>query len=196
MIDALSLSGDITRLLGAVRRGDRSSLGRLFERVYDELRQLARGQRRPGGGETMRTTALIHETYLKMMQGAPLPAGDRNHFFSTVARAMRQILVDYARRRQAQKRGAGVGVERLDEARVGATGGVEEILAVDRGLARLEALEPRLARLVELRFYAGFSVEETAATLAVSERTVKRDWRKARAFLWLELTGGRRQSLS
>lgn len=190
MIDTLSLSGDITRLLGAVRHGDRSALGRLFERVYDELRQLARGQRF-GVGETLRTTALVHEAYLKLVQGTPVPATDRTHFFSTVARAMRQILVDYARRRQAQKRGAGAGVERLDEAKVGAGGGFEEVLAVDRGLARLEALDPRLARLVELRFYAGFSVEEAAATLAVSERTVKRDWRKARAFLWLELTGGR-----
>jgi RNA polymerase sigma factor (TIGR02999 family) len=131
----------------------------------------------------------VHEAYLKMMQGAALPPADRGHFFSTAARAMRQILVDRARRRNAQKRGAGAGTELLDEERVGTGASAEEILGVDRALERLEELDPRLVRLVELRFYAGLSVEETAEALAVSERTVKRDWRRARAFLFEQLSG-------
>ena len=180
---------DVTVLLAAARAGDRGALDRLFDLVYRELRQLARAQL-GSGGETLRTTALVHEVYLKMMRGqghAAVPQ-DRSHFFATAARAMRQILVDHARRGQAQKRGAGVRPEMLDEERIGS--GVrqeEEILAVDAALTRLEGLDARLARLVELRFYAGFSVEETASALAVSERTVKRDWRRARAFLYREL---------
>ena len=179
---------DVTVLLAAARAGDRGALDRLFDLVYRELRQLARAQR-GSGGETLRTTALVHEVYLKMMRGqghAAVPQ-DRSHFFATAARAMRQILVDHARRHQAQKRGSGVRPQMLDEERIGSGVRQEEILAVDAALTRLEELDARLARLVELRYYAGFSVEETASALAVSERTVKRDWRRARAFLYREL---------
>lgn len=189
MPEAPEAPGDVTQLLAAARDGDRSALSRLFDLVYHELRRIARGQRHEGG-ETLRATALVHEAYLKMMQGAALPPEDRGHFFSTAARAMRQILVDRARRRNAQKRGAGAGIELLDEEQLGTGASAEEILGVDRALERLEELDPRLVHLVELRFYAGLSVEETAVALAVSERTVKRDWRRARAFLFEQLSGG------
>jgi RNA polymerase sigma factor (TIGR02999 family) len=179
-------AGDVTRLLAAARSGDRGALDQLFDLVYHELRRIARAQL-AGGGETLRTTALVHEAYLKMVQGQAATPQDRTHFFATAARAMRQILVDHARRHQARKRGAGVRPEALDEERIGAGARQEEILAVDTALSRLEKLDGRLARLVELRFYAGLSVEETAGALAISERTVKRDWRRARAFLYREL---------
>jgi RNA polymerase sigma factor (TIGR02999 family) len=179
--------GEITRLLSAARLGERAALDRLFELVYDELHLLARKQL--GSAETVRTTALVHELYLRMARGDGVTPEDRAHFFSTAARAMRQILVDHARRKQAAKRGGGVRPEVLDEARVGTDVRREEILAVDAALARLEELDARLARLVEMRFYAGLSVEEAAEALGVSDRTVKRDWRKARAFLYRELHG-------
>ena len=183
--DAFS-AGEITQLLSAARAGDGDAADQLFALVYRELHQIAHRQL-GSGGESLRTTDLVHETYLKMAQGHAATPRDRGHFFAVAARAMRQILVDHARRRQAQKRGAGVRPDLLDDERMGADTQLDEILAVDAALGRLEALDPRLARLVELRFYAGLSVEETAATLAVSDRTVKRDWRKARAFLYREL---------
>lgn len=179
--------GDVTQLLAAARAGDRAALDRLFDLVYRELRHVARLQLH--SGETLRTTALVHEVYLRMAQGQAVTPTDREHFFATAARAMRQILVDHARRRQAQKRGGGVRPEALEDEHVGTDSRADEILAVDTALVRLEALDGRLARLVELRYYAGLSVEDAAATLGVSERTVKRDWRKARAFLYRELRG-------
>ena len=179
--------GEITRLLGAARQGDRGAVDRLFDLVYRELHHLARRQR--AGSETLRPTAVVHEVYLKMVQGEAVAPRDREHFFATAARAMRQVLVDHARRRAAQKRGAGVRPEALDEQQLGSEVREEEILVVDTALQRLEALDPRLGRLVELRFYGGLSVEETASALAVSTRTVKRDWRKARAFLYREVNG-------
>ena len=182
----ISSTGEITELLSAARDGDRVAADRLFALVYRELHRIAHLQL-GSGGESLRTTDLVHETYLKMAQGQAAMPRDRGHFFAVAARAMRQILVDHARRRQAQKRGAGLRADLLDDERMGADTRLEEILAVDAALGRLEALDPRLARLVELRFYAGLSVEETATTLAVSDRTVKRDWRKARAFLYREL---------
>lgn len=182
----ISSSGEITQLLSAARDGDRDAADRLFALVYQELHRIAHRQL-GSGGDSLRTTDLLHETYLKLAQGQAATPRDRGHFFAVAARAMRQILVDHARRRQAQKRGAGVRAGLLDDERIGAATQIEEILAVDTALGRLEALDPRLARLVELRFYAGLSVDETAAALEVSDRTVKRDWRKARAFLYREL---------
>src|SRR5262249_16983834 len=142
---------------------------------------------------TLRTTALVHEVYLRMAQGQPIGARDREHFYATAARAMRQILVDHARRRTADKRGGGVRPEALDDQIIGQLvapeGREEEILAIRAALRNLETVDERLAKLVEMRFYGGLSVEETAEMLGVSERTVKRDWRKARAFLYRQLHG-------
>ena len=185
------MNGDITQLLSAASAGDRDALDRVFDLVYRELRGIAR--RQLAGGETLRTTALVHEVYLRMAQGQPVAARDREHFYATAARAMRQILVDHARRRSAEKRGGGVRPEALDEQMVeqivAAVGREEEILAIDAALRNLEIVDERLAKLVEMRFYGGLSIEETAEMLGVSERTVKRDWRKARAFLYRELHG-------
>ncbi len=180
----MSAEADITGLLAALRDGDRSALDRLFPLVYRELherahRQLAR--HRPG--DTLSTTALVHEAYLKLTGSAHQSYHDRVHFFAVASRAMRQILVDYARRMTAAKRGGGHAIS-LDADAVADPGRAEELVALDEALERLEALDERLARTVELRFFGGLSVEEAADVLSVSPRTLKRDWRKARAFLY------------
>jgi RNA polymerase sigma factor (TIGR02999 family) len=176
--------GDITGLLAALRDGDRTALDRLFPLVYQELHARAHHQlarRRPG--DTLSTTALVHEAYLKLTDSAHQTYEDRVHFFAVASRAMRQILVDYARRMTAAKRGGGLAVS-LDPDQLGDPGRAEELVALDEALTRLEGLDERLARTVEMRFFGGLSVEEAADALGVSPRTVKRDWRKARAFLY------------
>jgi RNA polymerase sigma factor (TIGR02999 family) len=188
-------TGDITGLLAAARQGDGSATQRLMTLVYDELRAMARRQlrgRRPG--QTITTTALVHEAYLKLVDRDSVPWQDRSHFFSVAAIAMRQILVDSARRRVAKKRGGEDVRTTLDEWRLGdgepdAEARAVEVLAVDRALTSLAALNQRLSQLVELRFFAGLTEEETAEVMGTSERTVRRDWRKARAFLFQALGG-------
>jgi RNA polymerase sigma factor (TIGR02999 family) len=182
------IEGEITALLTALREGDRAALDRLFPLVYRELhdrahRQLAR--HRPG--ETLSTTALVHEAYLKLTDSAHQTYHDRVHFFAVASRAMRQILVDYSRRSMAVKR-AGHPVS-LDPDAIANPGRAEELLALDEALTQLEKLDGRLVRIVELRFFGGLSVEETSDALEVSPRTVKRDWRKARAFLYQAIKG-------
>src|SRR6185503_3890299 len=137
--------------------------------------------------DTLSTTALVNETYLKLAGERPWSARDRSHFFALAARAMRQILVDHARRRARQKRGGGLAPVSLNEALLPAPDRAEELLALDAALLRLEALDAELAQIVEWRFFAGLSVEEVAELLAISDRTVKRHWRAARAFLFQEL---------
>lgn len=188
-------SGEITGLLAAARRGDGSATDRLMTLVYDELRAMARRQlryRRPG--QTLTTTALVHEAYLKLVDQNGATWQDRSHFFSVAAIAMRHILVDSARRHMAKKRGGEDVRTTLEDFRLG--GGeadtearVVEVLAVDRALTALAALNARLSQLVELRYFAGLTEEETAAVMGTSERTVRRDWRKARAFLFQALGG-------
>lgn len=185
----MPVEGEITALLTALRDGDRGALDRLFPLVYRELhdrahRQLAR--HRPG--ETLSTTALVHEAYLKLTDSAHQSYQDRVHFFAVASRAMRQILVDYARRTTAAKRGGGHPVS-LDPDAIANPGRAEELLALDEALTQLEKLDGRLARIVELRFFGGLSVEETSDVLEISPRTVKRDWRKARAFLYQAIQG-------
>jgi RNA polymerase sigma factor (TIGR02999 family) len=179
----------ITELLRAVEVGDNAARDRLFALVYRDLRGLARGQlRRVPGRDTLSTTALVHETYLKLAGDRVWSARDRSHFFALAARAMRQILVDHARRRARRKRGGGEAPVSLVEALVPAPERAEEMLALDAALAKLEALDAELAQIVEWRFFGGLSVEEVAALLEVSDRTVKRHWRAARAFLFQELS--------
>jgi len=173
--------GEVTRLLQAVRDGDSGALDRLVPLVYDDLRLLARRQLgREFGERTLNPTALVHEAYLKL--GGAAVATDRAHFLALAARAMRQVLVDHARDRKAAKRGGG------SWERTTLTDGVwvgefdpDGMLALDEGLARLEA---RQRRVVECRFFAGMEEQEIAAALGVSERTVHRDWVKARAWLY------------
>ena len=186
---------EITGLLLAWRRGDTSAPKRLFPIVYDELRALAHrqlGRARRGG--TLDTTALVHEAYLKLAGGAGLSLHDRGHFFALAATAMRQILVDYARRRTAAKRGGPEGpvaMSDLDRPAPVTPDRALELIALHDALAKLEALEPRLGRVVELRVFGGMSIEEVAKVLEVSEGTVKRDWLKARSFLSLEIGASR-----
>jgi RNA polymerase sigma factor (TIGR02999 family) len=183
---------DITALLRAVEGGDRAAMDRLFSAVYGELRRIARRQlaARPAHA-TLDTTALVHEAYLKLAQGASLSLRDRFHFFATTARAMRLVLIDHARSRLRAKRGGGAPARPLEEGEVAAAERPGELVALDEALTRLEATDPDLARIVEWRFFAGLSVEEIARTLAVSDRTVKRHWRAARALLFEDLAGRR-----
>jgi RNA polymerase sigma factor (TIGR02999 family) len=183
-----SPAGEVTALLAAARAGNSAAYGRVYDLVYRELRRIAHGQlaRGPRDG-TLRTTALVHEAYLKLLPHAEAPLADRQHFFAVAARAMRQILVDAARKRKADKRGA--GEVQLDVAEIDLPVAIRatEFVALDEALARLEELDEPLARLVELRFSGGLSVGEPAELLAVSERTIGRDWRRAKAFLQREL---------
>lgn len=187
--------GEITGLLAAVQRGEGDAMERLMALVYQELHTMARRQlryRRPG--QTLTTTALVHEAYLKLVDHPGATWQDRAHFLSVAAIAMRQILVDSARRRVAKKRG-GEGLRiPFDELRQGkdepsAEARAVEVLALDRALTSLATLNERLSQLVELRFFAGLNEEETAQVMGTSERTVRRDWRKARAFLFQALGG-------
>lgn len=187
--------GEITRLLAAARQGDANAMDRLMALVYDELRAIAHRQlRRRRPGQTLDTTALVHEAYLKLVDPGGAAWQERHHFFSVAAVAIRHILVDAARRRAARKRGGEAVRVTFDELLpaqrdLGAGVDAVEILALDQALTSLAALNERLSRLVELRFFAGLTEEETAEVLGTSERTVRRDWRKARAFLFHALNG-------
>ena len=184
----------ITEALAAARLGDRDAFNTVFSAVHGELRRLARAQkRRHSPDATLDTTALVHETYLKLALPANLAVEDRGHFLALAARAMRQILVTSARRRQAQKRGGGESRLSIREPAREATFSVAsaislpELLAIHQSLERLEEMDAGLARLVELRFFAGLTEEEIAELRGVSPRTVRRDWQAARAFLLRQL---------
>ena len=183
----------LTALLAAAREGRAGAAERLFQAVYGDLKRIARRQLASPAGATLSPTVLVHEAYLRLARPGNLDQVDRTHFFAVAARAMRQIVVSHARRRTAEKRGAGAFAVELDEERIGAGGAkeldAEGLLALDRALVGLERIEPRLAQVVEWRFFAGLSLDEIAACTGVTDRTVKRDWRKARAFLYRELFG-------
>lgn len=180
---------EITRLLAAARGGDREALDRVFERVYHELERLARSQlRRARGWATFDTRALVHELYLKLSRTGSLTPTDRAHFFALAARAMRQVVLTEAERLRRQKRGGGVRPEPLtDDLAAPAVWQGEQLVALDSALRELEKESPALARVVELRFFGGLTEAEIGAALGRSERSVRRDWRKARAFLQVEL---------
>jgi RNA polymerase sigma factor (TIGR02999 family) len=176
---------DASRLLEAWRHGDAGAGDALFGLVYDDLRQLARRQlARLNPGETLAPTALVHEAYMRFAERSAPGALNREHFLAIAARAMRHIVVDHLRRRQARKRDG--GVQRPLDSDIGSVRSTSpiDLIAMDEALARLEALDGRQARVVELRFFGGLELHEIAPLLNVSERTVKRDWNKARAFLW------------
>lgn len=185
---------EVTELLCAIGKGDREALNLLLPLVYDELTLLAHRQRQAWHGDlTLNTTALVHEAYLKLVDQRRLPTESRSHFFSVAARAMRHILCNYARDRRRKKRGGDqqpVAVEAADApgARLELTDDQSEMLAeLDAALERLESIAERQARVVECRFFGGMSVEDTAAALGVSARSVKRDWSFARAWLKREM---------
>jgi RNA polymerase sigma factor (TIGR02999 family) len=184
----------ITALLAAARGGNRAAADRVFALLYDELRRVASRQAgRFGGAVTLSTTALVHEAYLRLAGGEAVPANDRVHFFALAARVMRNVLIDHARAGESQKRGGGVKVVALealsDQPREHGGPAAEELLALDAALARLEAVDPELERLVEWRFFAGLTLEEIAGMTGTSERTLKRDWAFARGFLMQQLGG-------
>jgi RNA polymerase sigma factor (TIGR02999 family) len=179
----------VTRLLEAAAAG-RDVFDQIFERVYQELHTLAHRVRAGRAGETLNTTALVHEAYVKLVPSAASPWESRRHFFGVAARAMRQILVSAARRRMAAKRGGEQGwAVTFDEAVHRGPVRAGELLALDHALERLDGFDPRRARVVELRYFAGLSIDETARALALSTATVERDWRAARAWLGAEVAG-------
>lgn len=181
--------GDVTALLVAWRHGETDAPRELFALVYEELRALARAQvRRRGPEHSLGATGLVHEAYLKLVDRSRIEVRDRRHFFALAARAMRQVLVDHARRRGATKRGGAAVRETLDDGVASVEMKAAEMLALDEALTRLEGVDSRLGRLVEVRFFAGLSVEEAGEALDLSPRTIKRDWAKARAFLRRELS--------
>lgn len=181
---------DVTRLLHAARGGGAKALDELYPLVYRDLQAVAHRALLGGGaGNTLNTTALVHESYLKLHAASRFEPVDRRHFFAVAARAMRQIIVDHARRRGAEKRGGSLQRVDLDAATIAADDSGAAVLALEDALGKLAQLDERLARVVELRFFGGLSVEETAEVLQVDPRTVKRDWRKARAVLYLTLEG-------
>lgn len=181
---------EITQLLVAYREGDRQAFDQLVPLVYDDLRKIARRHLRRGRpGHTLDTTGLVHEYYLKMADQSRVSWQDRGHFLAVSACAMRQVLISYARKKAAAKRGGGERPVTLDEGRVPVDDQAAWLLDLDQALERLTELEPRLARVVECRFFAGLSEEETASALDVSVRTVQRDWKRARAWLQEDLRG-------
>jgi RNA polymerase sigma-70 factor (ECF subfamily) len=180
----------ITNLLQRWSQGDREAAEEVLPLVYGELRRMAaRELRRSRGGETLQATAIVHEVYLRLAGKEEFGLASRSHFFALAARLIRQILVDYARRQHRLKRGGQAERVTLTE-----TAGLlqprgPDLLAVDAALKKLEALDPRKAAIVELRFFAGLTLEETAAQLGISAETVGREWRRTRAWLSNELEG-------
>lgn len=178
---------EVTVLLAQARAGDHQALGAAYSAIYDELKRAARSQLRRMR-DAFQTTALVHEAYLKLAGGAPLAAMDRNHLLALSARAMRQVLVDDARARKANKRGGGQEALTLTAALGNGDAAAVEVLALDELLASLHKLDERAAQIVELRYFGGYTEVEIAGMLGISDRTLRRDWRKARAFLLAAMT--------
>lgn len=182
---------NITQLLAHVQKGDREAERQLMEAVYEELHRLAAGyMRRERPDHTLQASALVNEAYVRLIGNGPVSWESRAHFFVTAAQTMRRVLIDHARRHVAEKRGgAGVRID-LNE-NIAAVENTESgrMLDLDRALTRLAVLDARQARVVELRFFAGLTVEQTAEVMAISEKTVKRDWAVARAWLEGEIRG-------
>ena len=187
-------AGDVTGLLQAWMRGDPDALAELASLVHYELRQMAKrmlaGER---AAYAWQPTDLINESYLRLLGWRGVDWKNRAHFFAATARMMRRVLVDAARARQATKRGAGEAPIPIDGFEVAAPDASIDVIALESALAELAALDPRPAQVVEMRFFGGFSVEETAAALGVSTRTVINDWNTARAWLYERLSTERRQ---
>jgi RNA polymerase sigma factor (TIGR02999 family) len=177
-------SADVTLLLAELTRGNKDAASKLIPLVYDELHRLAkRHMRRERADHTLQATALVNEAYLKLVEQRSVRWQSRAHFFAIAAQTMRRILVDHARNHLREKRGGGQRMVALDEALVFSPERSLEILKLDQSLERLATLDPRQSRIVELRFFAGLTVEETAEVLQVSPKTVKRDWNVAKAWL-------------
>lgn len=181
--------GDVTLLLGQLRAGNQEVAGQLVPLIYAELRRIAgaqMGRERPG--HTLQATAVVHEAYMRLAGEQDIPWQNRAHFFAIAAKTMRRVLLDYARQRHAGKRG-GEGARKVEidaELLIG-DDRLEDVIALDELLGRLTEMDPQQGRIVELRFFAGLNVEETAEVMGISPRTVKREWRLAKAWFQLEL---------
>lgn len=179
---------DVTILLSALTRGEDGAASKLIPAVYQELRKLAGAyMRREREDHTLQATALVHEAYLKLVEQRSVNWQSRAHFFGVAAQLMRRILIDHARGHGRQKRGGEQHKVSLDEALIFTEKQKDELLAVDDSLNQLARIDPRQARVVEMRFFGGLSVEETAEVLGVSPKTVKRDWSVAKAWLYADL---------
>lgn len=182
---------DVTALLSEMSKGNASAAERVVPIIYEELKRLARRyMRRERSDHTLQTTALVHEAYLKLVGQESVNWQSRSHFYGVASQMMRRILTDYARRNLRLKRGGDKDILPLDEALVFSPEHSEELLNLDEALGRLAKLDARQGRIVELRFFAGLTVEETAEFLRISPKTVKRDWAVAKAWLHAEVSGG------
>jgi len=182
--------GEVTMLLAQLRAGEQDAAAQLIPLVYDELRRIADAQmRRERAGHTLQPTAVVHEAYMRLVGGSEVEWQNRAHFMGFAARTMRQVLLDYARQRHAGKRG-GEGAQKIeiDAERLVSDDRLEEVLALDEVLDRLAAMDPQQARIVELRFFAGLNVEETAEVMGISDTSVKREWRSAKAWMDQQLS--------
>ena len=189
--DDLPPKEDITQLLIAYGQGDRRALDRLLPMVYSELHGIAaRQMRHERADHTLNATALVHEVYLKLMDQNQVSWQNRAHFYAIAARAMRQVLISYARKHNAEKRGGGAPNTLLDGKEIALGERADELIALDEALTRLAGFDERLAQVVEYRFFGGLTIEETASVLDISTMTVKRDWNKAKAWLYRELHAG------
>jgi len=188
MMTLLPPKNDVTQLLADWAAGDKTALERLMPLVYEELRAIAhRHMRRERPGQLLQTTALVNEAYLRMVDQRNARLQNRVHFFAIASQLMRRVLVDHARSRRRARRGGGAVELSLNEAAAASGEPAAEVIALDDALRSLEAIDPRKGRLVELRFFGGLSLEETAEALGVSPRTVMRDWRMAKAWLRREM---------
>ena len=180
---------DVTDLLLSWRQGDAAALDRLISVVYDELRRVARRcLRNEPPGQALQSTALVHEVYLRLVHVDHMTVRDRTHFFALAARLMRQILVDHARRQQADKRGGRATMVSLDGVSPVAQPSSVDVLALDQALEALSSIDERQCRVVELRFFAGLNIDEAAEALGVSPATVEREWALAKAWLYRQLS--------
>jgi len=185
------MSSEITRLLEGWQRGEKDAVDRLMPLVYADLRHLARREiYRRNHQATLNPTALVHEAYLRLESQQKNPWKNRGHFFAVAAQAMRQIIVDHARKRIALKRGGGAMELTLEGKQIAIEDQAEMLIAIDQALTKLSQLNERLTQVVECRFFAGLTANETAEALGVTRRTIQRDWLKAQALLKQELSPG------
>ena len=183
---------NVTELLLEWQQGDRDALDRLTPLVYDELRRMAHAYvRRERDGHTLETTALVNEAYLRLINQKKMDWQSRAHFFAVVAQVMRHVLIDYARKRRYLKRGGEAQRVSLEDASMMSEGRAAELVALDEALDELAEMDRRKSRVVELRYFGGLSLEETAAALGISLMTARRDWRAAKAWLYKAVTGER-----
>ena len=181
------INAPLTQLLQLAAQGERGALDQVFAILYPELRKIAHARLRSQGGVAhLDTTALVHESFLKLIESADLMLTDRKHFFAYAAKTMRNIIIDFAREQLAERRGGGAEPLQLNTElanEVGSDAGGKTLLQVNDTLLALEAVDPTLAQIVEMRYFAGYSEQEVAELMGTSERTVRRQWEKARAFL-------------